>query len=168
MQINDVLAYFITWTVYGTFLQGDQRGWRSWKSGLQAPKPLLATWGRERLKHRVELLNSEQQSLVEVELQRLADYRGWKLWAKSARSNHVHVVATAPRYKGSKVRDQFKANCTRVLRERDPKFIDRPVWTIGGDWQILYNEEDLAQVIFYVDEAQDRKHLEHRIEGTGG
>ncbi|MEZ6123881.1 MAG: hypothetical protein R3C49_11970 [Planctomycetaceae bacterium] len=25
---NEPLAYFITWTVYGSLLQGDDRGWR--------------------------------------------------------------------------------------------------------------------------------------------
>ena len=29
------LAYFITWTVYGTFLQGDERGWWKIKNGTQ-------------------------------------------------------------------------------------------------------------------------------------
>ena len=28
MNNDEPLAYFITWTVYGTWLQGDVRGWR--------------------------------------------------------------------------------------------------------------------------------------------
>ena len=28
---DDPLAYFITWTVYGTFLQGDERWWKARK-----------------------------------------------------------------------------------------------------------------------------------------
>ncbi|WP_299460780.1 hypothetical protein [uncultured Gimesia sp.] len=35
------LAYFITITVYGTFLQGDARWWRSRGKGSQFPQPFL-------------------------------------------------------------------------------------------------------------------------------
>ena len=154
---DEPLAYFITWTVYGTFLQGDLRGWRKWKQGFNAPQPCLAEWHAERLKFSVELLNREQRETVDSEIHRLCSYRGWKLWASAVRSNHVHVVAYASGYAGSKVRDQLKANCTRVLRERWPAFNDRPVWTEAGDWQCVNDENELEQVIMYVTEAQDRK-----------
>ena len=35
-------------------------------------------------------------------------------------------------------------------------FRERPVWTVGGDWQSVNTEDDLAAVIEYVMEAQDR------------
>ena len=35
------LAYFITFTVYGTFLQGDLRLWRSRGKGSQPTQPFL-------------------------------------------------------------------------------------------------------------------------------
>lgn len=157
MNNDEPIAYFITWTVYGTFLQGDERGWRKRRKGEQAPQPKLARWRRERLKHSIELLDQDQRLAVEAEIERLAEFRVWKVWTKSARTNHVHAVVTAPGYKGSKVRDQLKANCTRVLREGWPKFVDRPVWTEGGDWQCINRDAELEQVILYVEEAQDRK-----------
>ncbi len=151
------LAYFITWTVYGTFLQGDERGWRRWKGGHQPPQPRLAEWRRERLLHKVVLLNADHRRRVIEEIERLSSYRGWKLWARDARTNHVHVVVSASEMKGSKVRDQLKANCTRVLREDWPVFVDRPVWTVGGDWECVNDEDELEHVMIYVAEAQDRK-----------
>ena len=69
-------------------------------------------------------------------------------------------TVTAIGYKGSRVRDQFKANCTRVLREQWQEFDVRPVWTTGGDWQCINNQEELEQVIAYVSEAQDLMHLD--------
>ena len=60
-------------------------------------------------------------------------------------------------YSGAKVRDQIKANCTRVIRESWPLFVDRPVWAVGGDWQCVNTLEELEQVILYAGEAQDRK-----------
>ena len=124
---DDPLAYFITWTVYGTFLQGDARWWRAKRRGAQPPQPKLEQWHRDRLKHDVVLLTKNHRDEVDAEIARLSDYRGWKLWIANARTNHVHVVATARDHSGKQVRDQMKANCTRVLRESDPQFVDRPV-----------------------------------------
>jgi hypothetical protein len=45
---SDPLAYFITWTCYGTWLPGDDRGWTKWHKGEIIPQPLKAV-GREPL-----------------------------------------------------------------------------------------------------------------------
>ena len=145
----------------------DERGWRRRKKGSQAPQPKLATWRRERLKHTIELLSDVQQSAVEAEIERLAAFRGWQVWTKNTRTNHVHVVVTASGYDGGTVRDQLKANCTRVLRERSSQFVDRPVWTMGGDWQCINNDDELEQIIVYVSEAQDRMQFDDRKQRTG-
>lgn len=154
------LAFFITFTVYGTFLQGDARWWRSRGKGPLPPQPMLERWHRDRLKHEVLLLDKIQRAIVESEIRRLAEYRGWKLWQVNARSNHVHIVVTADRFSGAKVRDQIKANCTRVLRDSTPEFVDRPVWSVGGDWQCINSEDELGVVVMYAGEAQERKVLE--------
>jgi REP element-mobilizing transposase RayT len=150
------LAFFITWTVYGTFLQGDLRGWRKRGSGHQLPEPRLMNWRESRLKHRVLLLNEEQRECVRYEIQRHCDHRKWSLRGVAIRSNHVHVVVAANE-SGSKVRDQLKANCTRGLRSKWPVFLDRDIWTHGGDWQCVNDEEGLERVLIYTTEAQDRK-----------
>ncbi len=157
---DEPLAFFLTWTVYGTFLQGDSRGWHKRKRVFQPPQPRLAAWNAKRLKHSILLLGQEQRAAVDAEIQRLSNYRGWRLWASAVRTNHVHVVLAAPGSVGSKVRDQLKANATRVLRERWPEFDGRPVWSEGGDRQSVHDEDHLEQVILYVTQAQDRKGIE--------
>ena len=129
--------------------------------GSQQPQPRLAQWHCERLKHDVVLLSALQRKVVEQECQRHCDHRGWKLWEINARSNHVHTVVTAPGYSGTTVRDQLKANCTRGLREKCPSFCERPVWTVGGDWECINSEDDLETVCLYVREAQDRMEYKH-------
>ena len=162
MNSDDPIAFFITWTVYGTHLQGDERGWRQRRKGKQPPQPRLAEWRRERLKHDVVLLSPEQRVVVEQECQRHCDHRGWHLWAVNVRLNHVHCVVTATRNSGKTVLDQLKANCTRGLREQWTVFCDRPVWTVGGDWDCINSEDDLETVIVYVREAQDRMEYKHQ------
>ena len=160
MEIYDEPAgYFITWTVYGTFLQGDSRWWRKRAGGERPPQPLLEQWHRDRLKHDVILLNEDHRKVVEVEVQHHCERRGWKLWVVNPRTNHVHVVVSASGYEGEKVRDQLKANCTRGIREIDSRFLDRPVWTTKGDVQFLKKDNDLEKAIEYAGEAQDRMGL---------
>ena len=157
---DEPLAFFVTFTVYGTFLQGDTRWWRSRQKGAQPPQPLLERWHRDRLKHAIVLLDASQGRIVESEIRRLSDFRGWKLWQANARTNHVHVVVTALGFGGATVRDQIKANCTRALRESSSVFVDRPVWSVGGDWKCINSEDDLAQVILYAGDVQDRKRID--------
>ena len=153
---DEPIGYFITWTVYGTFLQGDSRRWRKKRCGEQSPQPLLEHWHRDRLKYDVLLLTNSHREIVSAAVKEHCLHRQWKLWSVNPRTNHVHVVVAAQGYLGTKVRDQLKANSTRSLREHDASFVDRPVWTTKGDVQFLYTEEDLEQAIVYVEEAQDR------------
>ncbi len=156
MNSDDPLAYFIPWTVYGIHLQGDERGWRLRGHGPRQSQPRLQRWHQERLKHPIFLLSSEQRVTVEVECQKHSEYRCWKLWAVNARTNHVHAVVSAHGYSGATVRDQLKANATRGLREQWQAYRNRPVWSVGGDWECVNNEDDLETVCLYVREAQDR------------
>jgi REP element-mobilizing transposase RayT len=158
---DEPLAFYLTWTVYGCFLQGDIRGWRKWGKGIQAPQPRLSQWRSERLKYPVLVFDDEQRDWLSTEIERLCNFRNWKLWAQNVRTNHIHVVIHTPNNAGSKTRDQIKANCTRVLREKSHLYIDRPVWTEGGDWECINSVDDLEQVIAYVIEAQDRKGIGH-------
>lgn len=123
--------------------------------------PKLTIWRHDRLKHPILLLNEAQQVVVEQEIERHCAHRGWHVWSRNARSNHVHVVVGAPQYDGKIVRDQLKANATRGLREHWERFHDRPVLTTGGDWQCINTEEELHAVVFYANEAQDRKELDN-------
>src|SRR6056297_2470093 len=116
---DNPLAYFITWTVYGAWLQGDERGWRRYRGGHENPQPLLADWRRERLLHPVVLLDEHHRRIVSETIEHHCRLRGWKLWVANPRTNHVHAVVTAMDCSGAKVRDQFKAYCTRLLRVND-------------------------------------------------
>ena len=108
----------------------------------------------------MKLLASIHRQAADAEIIRHCAHRSWHLWIGNARSTHVHVVVTANGYAGDVVRDQLKANATRAVRNVDPSFRDRPVWTRGGDWECINDEDDLEQVIEYVRNAQDRKYLD--------
>ncbi|HEY6565119.1 MAG TPA: hypothetical protein VIY86_11515, partial [Pirellulaceae bacterium] len=61
---DEPLAFFITWTVYGTHLQGHEQGWRRRKKGTQPPQPLLEGWRHDRLNHPVIVLDADMRVIV--------------------------------------------------------------------------------------------------------
>ncbi|WP_442509227.1 transposase [Novipirellula sp. SH528] len=164
--MNDTIAVFITWTTYGTWMPGDFRGWRKHHAKPQLPRPLLAEWCRIQMKGEAVLLEPHDRETVEQACQKHCDYRGWYLFAVSARTNHVHVIVAADE-KPQKVRDQLKANCTGSLRQQEtPLHADR-TWTKGGDCEILDTENEIEATVIYVNDAQDRKDREPNSQASG-
>ena len=155
------LGLFITWTVYGTHLPGDSRGWRHRNTGPQTSCPSLENWHLDGLQHDVITLNKSMHEVTEEAIREICVLRNWSLWAVAVRSNHVHVVVTAPEYAPELVRDQLKAKATRKLREAFQLLVNRPVWSAKGDIEFLDSENDIEQYIVYVNEAQDRKDRDH-------
>ena len=164
-EFNDPISLFITWTTYGSWLPGDSRGWMKWKVGQRQPQPLLEDWCKNQMKERAVLLDAQHRQVVEDVVGKHSDIRGWELHAVSVRSNHVHVVVTVVPKTGNKdyrvadgvkrIRDELKANATRVLRRCANPITNEKVWTRGGDIQFI-ESDDLEQVVIYVSEAQDR------------
>lgn len=60
---DEALAYFITWTCYGTFLPGDDRGWTKWQKGQQLPQPRLEDWCRDQMSESALRLNADNVKL---------------------------------------------------------------------------------------------------------
>jgi REP element-mobilizing transposase RayT len=149
-------ALFITWTVYGTFLPGDSRGWSHRSDGQQLQRVLLEQWHRDRLAYPITTLDESMRLVGEAAIREICWVRSWYLWAVSVRSNHVHVLVTAPEYAPKLVRNQLKAKATRDLRAEFPIWDDRPIWSENGDIEFLDSEEDIEQCARYVSEAQDR------------
>ena len=124
---DEPIAYFITWTSYGTWLPGDERGW--WhKCEWHPANELFRQMAASEMKESPFTLSRDDRDIVEQTIAKHCDIRGWTLHTARARTNHVHVVVTAPGYKPERVRDQFKAWCTRKLKPTHPgreRFVDR-------------------------------------------
>ena len=159
---SDPLAYFITWTCYGTFLPGDDRGWTKLQKGEMLPQPLLADWCKEQMTEKPIFLDEDQRNIVEETVTKHCQIRMWHLHAVNCRTNHCHVVVTANSHDGEQVRDQFKSWCTRKLREvlavgREPSGDTQREnwWTRKGSVRNLFDDESLEAAIRYTLEAQD-------------
>jgi REP element-mobilizing transposase RayT len=157
----DLQAYHITWTTYGTWLPGDERGWvESGSAGIRPPDPDREQIAALAMAEDAVILTPEQRALVEQTIRDHCRIRGWTLHAVNVRTNHVHVVVTADR-DGVVVRDQFKAWCSQKLSDRAG--LTKPVarkagrrhwFTEGGDCKKIDTEEYLQNAITYVLERQ--------------
>jgi REP element-mobilizing transposase RayT len=159
--MNDILAYHIVWTTYGTWLPGDIRGWvkkRIW--GIQEPDPKTEQSARDGMAEPPVLLTPEQQAIVRETILKHCSIRGWHIHASNVRTNHVHLVVTAD-CNWEVVRDQLKAWCSRRLSDAAglsksvaTKAGRRHWFTEGGNAEYIDSEDYLANAIIYVNERQ--------------
>src|SRR5579863_4990586 len=109
------------------------------------------------------ILDPEQRRLVEETIADHCQKRNWQLHAVNCRTNHVHVVVSAICHP-KKIRSQFKAWCTRRLKEMDEKRTgDRPGFPVRENWwaergsgRYINNDCGLEAAIIYVIEGQDK------------
>ena len=159
------LAYFLTWTTYGTRLHGDPRGTvdrehnRVGEPPL-APDPLRRQRMYEKLSQPPFMLCARAQGAVQDVIRRHTELRGWRLRALATPVNHVHVVVDC-RLPGEAVTkdpelvmEEYKSWGTRELRRLGLVGPDRRVWTDHGSTEWVNDDEGLHMAIDYVTRLQ--------------
>ena len=147
------IAIFSTWTTYGTWLPGDQRGWFLRGRGIQVPDAMRRLEAALIMTESSITLDPGQRRLVEKTIAEHCAIRKWHLHAVNCRSNHVHVVVTADA-KPEKVMADFKAYSSRRLKERLGEPADRTRWTQHGSTLYLWTEEEVAAKVEYTVNGQ--------------
>ncbi|MFT5424884.1 MAG: REP element-mobilizing transposase RayT [Phycisphaerales bacterium] len=146
------LAYFLTWTTYGTWLHGDDRG-----SNVDLPGRTVRIEshsdrrdrGADRLAETAFVMDDAARGVVDDSIRRHAEKREWNTLALNVRSNHVHVVVVSPGYEPEVVAGQFKSWATRGLRE-DALIGDRKrVWTKNASTRWINSEASLLAAVDY-------------------
>ncbi|MFN8618107.1 MAG: transposase [Dehalococcoidia bacterium] len=156
--MSDPLAYFITFTSYGTRMHGGPDGSVERIRDGTGTLELDADARRER--HETSLLLSEpvtfderQRAVVADAMHGVARHRAWQLWALNVRTNHVHVVVSAAAAP-EQVMNTLKAWSTRRLREAGQDGGAPKLWTRHGSTRYLWSERDIEGAVQYVLEAQ--------------
>src|SRR4026207_2372157 len=115
--MSDPLGDFITWTTYGTWLPGDERGWViDGVEGIQATNEKMHDDAARQLTEKPVVLTPDQRQIVDRTIREVCQCRGWKIHALNVRTNHVHVVLTADLHPDL-VMNQLKSWCSRRLNE---------------------------------------------------
>ena len=147
---NKPLAYFITFTTYGSWLHGDQRKSVIRQDGaaeMISSNLLLYKHESGKLKNEPVQFDMDQRNII---LNTIIDHcliKKWKLWAVHVRSNHVHLLVETEA-KMELVMKEIKSWATRNLRKAGH---DIPtVWTAGGSKRYVFTHEKLKEKIHYV------------------
>jgi len=155
--------WFFTRRTYGTWLPGedgfvgpyrspDGRRVRDNAPNLPTAEPIppLARHAVERLTHPPVLLTDDQCEVVERELLRTCDFRGWIPDVLAIMPNHLHILFGVD---GDPDKDamlaEFKAYCSRQLN----KPVHRPKgwwWADGGSTRRVRGEDGRGAVIDYI------------------
>jgi len=137
----------VTWTTYGTWLQGDKRGFVKKGKILEASKGLEQA-NRERRSGDSVKLRKGQREVVRSAIVQEAERIGEKVFAMSVWSNHVHVVIERGGKPVDKVVSRLKSATYYALRERGG---EGRVWTSGYDKRFCFDEKSLRERIEYVE-----------------
>ena len=140
----------ITWTTYGTWLQGDEKGYV--KNGKKLPSnPSLEKANiKSMIKNNVRL-TKKQREIVRAAIMNDSKKNKEKILALAVFSNHVHIVLG---YTGTAVEKsvgRFK-NAARVALQKEG-FVGR-VWTRGFDKRYCFDNKSLTNRIDYVQKHQ--------------
>jgi len=141
-----MIGYMITWTTYGSWLQGNGRGYVKMGKILEGNEALRKA-NLENLKSDVVKLTDNQQKIVREAILHKAESLSQKIFAIAVHSNHVHIVAGNASEYIEKVVSYYK-NASR-LALKNKGFRGR-VWTRGFDKRFCYDEQQLQRKIGYV------------------
>jgi REP element-mobilizing transposase RayT len=152
------LAYLITFTCYGTWLHGDERGSVDDQHNVHG-EPVLPTNAARRAREQRALADAPYEldaQRREITLRALCETirrKGWALHAVHVRSNHVHAVVSAEEPPERIVND-LKTAASRSLNRAFPAERDCRRWTRHGSTRYLWTEDAIAEKVDYVLDKQ--------------
>src|SRR5687768_3264163 len=144
----DIRAYLCTFTTYGTWLHGDERGSVDDEhniSGLPFAPPSFnrTQFHRAAMKWPEFIIDAKSRGVILHTTHGVFDHRKWSLFALNIRMTHIHLVGHAPDG-GNKMIKDVKAWCTRRLREAGCRDLKAPVWTEGHSVHPLFTHDAVA------------------------
>ena len=146
LMYNTPIAYFLTFTIRGSWRHGDARG--SWKRDGQfvAPNSIVNAAPNKNPPH---YFCEEECRIIENSMEEVCAARQWILHEKSIVNNHVHVVVTAPDITPENVMKLLKAKATMRLRKGGFVGLEKKIWTQHGSTKYVFDEKGL-QTVYHI------------------
>ena len=153
--MKEPLAYFLTWTTYGTWLPGDAKGWVRHGDDTRytlyrSPDPKIETHAKALMKQKPVILDKQLRGIVERTIRESCQYKNWHIHALNVRTNHIHLVITSRDETPEQVMTTLKGWASRKLNQRISKTNNRRWWTRHGSTRYINSESSLLQTIEYV------------------
>ena len=144
--MSKIVGYMLTWTIYGSWLPGDERGYL--EDGRILPGNLkILERNRKRQKASTVKLNEAEKEIVHKTILSEAERIGHKIKALAVYTNHVHLVASPHSESIEDTVGRYKSLTTSALWQHGRK---GRIWTKGYDKRFCFTEEDLTARIKYV------------------
>jgi REP element-mobilizing transposase RayT len=158
-------CWLLTWTTYGTWLPGDNRGFvgnirdeggpyvihNQPGTKCDGENPRLAAHAKAVQKLRTVRLTRDQAATVCKQIQATAEFRRWTLFAVAVMANHVHiVVGVSSDPEPSTLLRDFKSYCARALNKTSAPGADRRWWTKSGSTRKVPDDASIRAAIRYV------------------
>ncbi len=140
------LGYLITWTTYGTWLQGDERGYVK-KGKVYSGSEGLSVSNRFTMSQDAIILKPPQRKMAHEAIMREAFQQNHRILALTVQYNHVHIVFAFNATPISRIVAQYKATARLAMKETG---LTGRVWTKGYDKRYCFEKPRLADKIKYV------------------
>jgi len=141
-----MIGYMLTWTTYGSWLQGDERGWVKNGRILQPDNKLYLT-NKQKLKRTPVKLKESQKRLVKEIILAESKRINQKIYTITICSDHIHIVAEPCLESISQIVQRYKRVSTYTLQKNG---FNGKVWTKGYDKRYCFSVKDLRIRIDYV------------------
>ena len=158
-------CWLLTWTTYGTWLPGDERGFVSPVPSadggfvlhnvpgtpVDRDMPELREQARGLMRGKPIDLIAPQAVCVIQQFRETAIFRGWSLFAAAVMANHAHlVVGVTGDPDPNKLLHDFKSYATRALNKQWARPASETWWTRDGSKRKLPDERAVCAGTNYV------------------
>jgi len=156
---------FLTWTTYGTWLPGDERGFIGTvrdESGQRItknehgtpsilPNTALRQFSKQQMNGSSVVLNLSQAQRMLAQFFETTGHRGWLLVAVGVMHTHVHVVVGVPGDPApSKILGDLKSYGSRSLNDGWSKPPSGTWWTESGSKRKFPDERSVEAAVDYI------------------
>lgn len=145
-MMGRTVGYMLTWTTYGSWLQGEEKGWV--KDGQrQTGNANLKIINKRVLVKEVVVLSEKQQQIVYRAIFDKASELGHRIYSLAVCSNHIHLVGGYIDIPISKIVGNYKTAARHALNKYGHR---GRLWSSGYDKRYCFDEVSLQSRIEYV------------------
>jgi REP element-mobilizing transposase RayT len=175
--------WLLTWTTYGTWLPGDERGFvtnvragegpevRHYAPGTEPDAKQRGLWltAKANMEGPAVYLSAGHARLILEQFQETARFRGWELVAVAIMGNHIHLVVGVPGdpEPDTLLRD-FKSYASRRLNKAFARPQSGTWWTESGSRRKLPDEAAVQRAVQYVKNQERPLLVGVKDETSGG
>ena len=141
-----MIGCMLTWTTYGTWLQGDRRGYVKNAEVLPADEYLYRA-NQKQMKFKPVRLSRKQQAIVMETILGIANKAEQKIFALAVASNHLHLLLEPAGVPFGRVVSRYKNTARKAI---EAEGFNGQLWTKGFDKRYCNSKEELINKIQYI------------------